>query len=70
MPNHILNLIIRKITFSRANCGPLNAVLGRFSSFVVFSAFFGRLARGPANNSSKLLKIISILQIAEANSIF
>lgn len=39
-------------TFNLANCGPLNAVLGRFSSTgVPFSlgGFFGRLARGPSN---------------------
>lgn len=35
---------------SLANCVPLNAVLGRFSSAVFLSAvgFFGRLALGPA----------------------
>lgn len=41
------------LTLSLANCGPLNAVLGRFSSLVLFSlvTFFGRLARGPESCS-------------------
>lgn len=40
---------IQKHTLSLANCGPLNAVRGRFSSFAALSVvgFFGRLARGP-----------------------
>lgn len=40
-----------KLTLSRANCGPLNAVRGLLSSVgVPFSlgGFFGRLVRGPA----------------------
>lgn len=45
-----LKLVCWWITLSLASCGPLNAVLGRFSSFVFFSVgFFGRLARGPAS---------------------
>lgn len=39
------------LTFNRANCGPLNAVRGRFSSFALLpfsiGGFFGRLVRGP-----------------------
>lgn len=40
------------LTFSLANCGPLNAVLGRFSSLALapfsIGGFFGRRVRGPA----------------------
>lgn len=45
------------ITFNLANCGPLNAVLGRFSSGTgPFSpgGFFGRLVRGPLKENFKI----------------
>lgn len=57
-----VNLFI-KHTFSRANCGPLNAVLGRLSSGILLSTFsdggfFGRFVRGPKFMKTELIKYL------------
>lgn len=50
-------------TFSLANCGPLNAVRGRFSSLVLFSPaiFRGRRIRGPKYCETLAFSILQMI---------